>query len=71
MSRIDSLKEAKRGIGVPAHAASPHASRCEVEHCVTNASIGIWDTFLTLRVTLTNECANVSANLIECETPGS
>ena len=71
MSRIDSLKEAMRGIGITCACASPHASRREVKHCVTNASIGIWDTFLTLRVTLTNECANVSANLIECETPGS
>ena len=34
-----------------------------------DASIGIWE-ILDPRVTLTNECANVSANLIECETLG-
>jgi hypothetical protein len=72
MSSIDSLKEAKRGIGVRCQCGkSARITARGQTLCYECFDENMGYVLLTLPVTLTDECANGSANLIECDVPRS
>jgi hypothetical protein len=71
MSSIDSLKEAKRGIGVTCQCGKSARITARGQSLCYECFDEDMGHVLDLSVTLTKECANVSANLIKCDMPRS